>query len=59
MKSDPYTPAHMEARTGTQSGDNRFDGLHAEASAAVGYSANTLRGIRERYREAYSDALVR
>ncbi len=58
MKGDPYTPAHMEARTGTQSGDNRFDGLHAEASAAVGYSANTLRGIRERYREAYSDALV-
>jgi len=59
MKGDPYTPAHMEARTGTQSGDNRFDGLHAEASAAVGYSANTLRGIRERYREAYSDALIR
>ncbi len=58
MKGDPYTPAHMEARTGTQSGDNRFDGLHAEASAAVGYSANTLRGIRERYREAYSDALI-
>jgi two-component system sensor histidine kinase DegS len=49
----------MEARAGTQSGDNRFDGLHAEASAAVGYSANTLRGIRERYREAYGEAFVR
>jgi two-component system, NarL family, sensor histidine kinase DegS len=59
MKGDPYTPAHMEARAGTQSGDNRFDGLHVEASAAVGYSANTLRGIRERYREAYGEALVR
>jgi two-component system sensor histidine kinase DegS len=59
MKSDPYTPKLMEARAGTQSGDNRFDGLHAEASAAVGYSANTLRGIRERYREAYAEALVR
>ena len=59
MKSDPYTPKRMEARAGTQSGDNRFDGLHAEASAAVGYSANTLRGIRERYREAYGEAFVR
>jgi two-component system, NarL family, sensor histidine kinase DegS len=57
--SDPYTPNRMEVRAGTQSGDNRFDGLHAEASAAVGYSANTLRGIRERYREAYAEALVR
>lgn len=57
--SDPYTPNRMEVRAGTQSGDNRFDGLHAEASAAVGYSANTLRGIRERYREAYGEALVR
>ena len=27
----------------------------AEASAAVGYSANTLRGVRERYREAYAE----
>ncbi len=59
MKGDPYTRAQMEARAGTQSGDNRFDGLRAEASAAVGYSANTLRGIRERYREAYGEALVR
>lgn len=57
--SDPYTPNRMEVRAGPQSGDNRFDGLHAEASAAVGYSANTLRGIRERYREAYAEALVR
>ncbi len=59
MKIDPYTPKPMEARSGTQAGDNRFDGLQAEASAAVGYSANTLRGIRERYREAYGEALVR
>lgn len=57
--SDPYTSKLMEVRAGTQSGDNRFDGLHAEASAAVGYSANTLRAIRERYREAYGEALVR
>ena len=36
--------------------DSRFDGLHAEAKAAVGYSANTLRSVRERYREAYPRA---
>jgi two-component system sensor histidine kinase DegS len=56
--SDPYTHGHMEpARAGTDVRDSRFDGLHAEAKAAVGYSANTLRSVRERYREAYSDAL--
>jgi two-component system sensor histidine kinase DegS len=48
----------MEAARGA-SGDIRFDGLHAEASAAVGQSANELRQVRERYREAYVDALMR
>src|SRR4029077_13517783 len=47
------------ARAGADSRDSRFDGLHAEAKAAVGYSANTLRSVRERYREAYSDSLGR
>ena len=46
------------ARTGTEPRDSRFDGLHAEAKAAVGYSANTLRSVRERYREAYAEALT-
>ncbi len=54
----PYTPKRMEAARGA-SGDIRFDGLHAEASAAVGQSANALRQVRERYREAYVDALMR
>ncbi|MFL5673676.1 MAG: sensor histidine kinase [Chloroflexota bacterium] len=45
------------ARAGTDARDSRFDGLHAEAKAAVGYSANTLRSVRERYRAAYADAL--
>ena len=45
------------ARAGTDARDSRFDGLHAEAKAAVGYSANTLRSVRERYREAYAEAL--
>lgn len=58
--SDPYTPKSMEAsRAGSDAHDIRFDGLQAEASAAVGYSANTLRSVRERYREAYADAFSR
>ncbi len=56
--SDPYTPKSMEAaRDGSDAHDNRFDGLHAEASAAVGHSANALRAVRERYREAYAEIL--
>ena len=56
--SGPYTRKPMEAARG-ESTDSRFDGLHAEASAAVGYSANTLREVRERYRESYAEALAR
>jgi len=56
--SGPYTPKSMEAARGV-TGDSRFDGLHAEASAAVGYSANTLREVRERYRVAYADTFAR
>jgi two-component system sensor histidine kinase DegS len=33
--------------------DPRLDGLRAEAGAAVGHTAATVRSIRERYREAY------
>ncbi len=55
----PYTPKPMEAAGGaTDARDSRFEGLHAEASAAVGYSANTIRGVRERYRQAYAEALT-
>ncbi len=58
MRGGPYTPDFMESgRAGTDGRDNRFDDLHAEAKAAVGYSANTLRGVRERYREAYAETL--
>ena len=55
----PYTPKPMEAAGGaTDARDSRFEGLHAEASAAVGYSANTIRQVRERYRQAYAEALT-
>jgi two-component system, NarL family, sensor histidine kinase DegS len=54
----PYTRKPMEAARGL-TGDSRFEGLHAEASAAVADSANMLRQVREQYREAYADALAR
>lgn len=58
--SDPYTQPSMEAaRSEPDAMDSRFEALRAEATAAVGYSANTLRSVRERYREAYAEALTR
>ena len=58
MTVTPILENSMEpARAGTDARDSRFDGLQAEARAAVGYSANTLRSVRERYREAYAEEL--
>ncbi|HKF84175.1 MAG TPA: histidine kinase [Candidatus Limnocylindrales bacterium] len=37
----------------------RYDELHAEAAEALRFAANTLRGIRDRYRSAYIDELAR
>jgi two-component system sensor histidine kinase DegS len=37
----------------------RFDELHAEAAEALAYAANTLRGVRDRYRASYLDDLSR
>ena len=42
-----------------ESGDRRFDGLRAGASEAVASSANTLRAMRERFREAHAESLLR
>jgi two-component system sensor histidine kinase DegS len=39
--------------------DARIDGLRAEASEAVGYSANTLRAVSQRYRTAFAEELAR
>ena len=39
--------------------DARIDGLRAEASEAVGYSANTLRAVSQRYRTAYAEEFNR
>jgi two-component system, NarL family, sensor histidine kinase DegS len=61
--SGPYTPGRMDA---ARSGDDirtvrdaRIDGLRAEASEAVGYSANTLRTVSQRYRTAYAEEFSR
>jgi two-component system, NarL family, sensor histidine kinase DegS len=59
----PYTPDRMDA---ARSGDDigalrgaRIDGLRAEASEAVAFSANTLRAVAQRYRTAYADEFNR
>ena len=57
-KGHPYTREPMDtARSSAE--EHRFDGLHAEAKAALGYSANSIRTIRDRYREAYHEELAR
>jgi two-component system sensor histidine kinase DegS len=56
------SPLYSGDMDGTRSGDardGRFDELHAEAKAALGYTANTLDAIVERYREAFRDAHAR
>jgi two-component system sensor histidine kinase DegS len=59
MRTHPYTREQMDVREGTDLRDGRFDGLHAEAKAALGYTGNTLRSVVERYREAYRAELAR
>lgn len=60
MREGPYTPLGMDAARGpAETRDSRFDELYAEAKSTLGYGANNLRSITERYREAYRDALGR
>ncbi len=59
----PYTPGRMDVARSSDDirtvRDARIDGLRAEASEAVGYSANTLRTVGQRYRTAYADEFGR
>jgi two-component system sensor histidine kinase DegS len=48
-----------EPRVARPIADPRIDALRAEATQAIGYTANTLRSVRERYRAAYTDELAR
>ncbi len=75
MKRGPYTRRQMDgsrtdasrtdasrtdaSRAVGEPGDGRFDSLHAEAKAALASAANTLRSVRERYREAFAAELAR
>jgi two-component system sensor histidine kinase DegS len=60
MTEGPYTPKGMDAARGAgESRDSRFDELYAEAKSTLGYGANNLRSVTERYREAYRDTLGR
>lgn len=54
MKDVPYTRPQMDAaNTATDRVGGRFDGLQAEAKAALAATGNNLRSIREQYRAAY------
>jgi two-component system, NarL family, sensor histidine kinase DegS len=56
----PYTRRVVDtAQIDADGRVNRFDGLHAEAKAVLGRSANDLRAVRDRYREAYREELAR
>ncbi len=60
MRDAPYTPSGMDAARGpAESRDSRFDELYAEAKSTLGYGANSLRSVTERYREAYRETLTR
>jgi len=60
VSAAPYTPNLMDvARERSEVRDDRFDGLHAEAKAALAYAGNTVRGVRDRYRDAYREELGR
>src|SRR5688500_18656987 len=41
----------------TPGAEGKFDALHAEAKAALTYSANSLKSVRDRYRELHGDEL--
>jgi two-component system, NarL family, sensor histidine kinase DegS len=68
VNPDPYTRDQMDASTAGPDGQPvsaresvpaSFEELHAEAKAALTYSANTLRVLRERYRAAHAIELGR
>ena len=58
MKPDPYTRPQMDAAA-REPVAGPFDTLHAEAKTAVGLGANTLRRVRDTYREAHAQELAR
>jgi signal transduction histidine kinase len=58
MSVDADTLGAMDVPRSEPAG-TRFDELHAEATEALAFAANTLRVVRDRYRLAYLDDLSR
>ena len=56
--SSPLYSADMDG-THAEARDGRIDELHAEAKAAVGYAANIVRQIADRYRQVQHEEVVR
>ena len=59
MRTHPYTREQMDVREATELRGGRFDGLQAEATAALADAGTTLQAVSERYREAYRVQLAR
>jgi two-component system sensor histidine kinase DegS len=58
MNPDPYTRPQMDAAA-REPVAGPFDTLHAEAKTAVGVGANTLRRVRDTYREAHAQEVAK
>src|SRR5450759_503272 len=56
--SGPLYSAHMDG-TRAEAGEGRIDELHAEAKAAVGYAADSVRQIANHYRKVQHEELIR
>ncbi len=56
--SSPLYSGDMDG-THAETRDGRIDELHAEAKAAVGYAADTIRQIADSYRQVQHEELVR
>jgi two-component system, NarL family, sensor histidine kinase DegS len=59
VNPDPYTRPQMDAAAAREPVAGPFDTLHAEAKTAVGLGANTLRRVRDSFREAHAQELAR
>ena len=57
-RDPPVYSARMTAASDSDERDGRVEGLLAEAQEALAYSANTLRSVRDRFREAHQEQLV-
>ncbi len=55
----PLYSSDMDGTRTPDARDGRFDELHAEAKAALSYTANSIAAVAGRYREAFHEELLR